>query len=162
MNIDYFKKLLRRSLDADSSSTAAAWGVLLLRGGAGTLIFYIHGWHKLEGGLDYLRHGTPWQLAKEVGEMHFPAPVASAFAATAVQFLCAPALALGLCTRLSAVVLTGVLGVAIAQNLLTDRDPQLAILYTLVVAAFALLGGGRFSLDGFITHKHSTQKPAKS
>ena len=39
-----------------------------------------------EGGLAYLQHGTPWTLAKEVAEMHFPAPVASAFAATALQF----------------------------------------------------------------------------
>jgi uncharacterized membrane protein YphA (DoxX/SURF4 family) len=147
MTIQSLKYLLRQSLDASPSSASTAWGLLLLRGGAGCLIFYIHGWHKLEGGLAFLRNGTPWQLAREIAEMHFPAPVASAFAATAAQFIFAPLLALGLFTRLSGAILTCVLGVAIAQNLLADRDPQLAILYTLTVAAFALIGGGRFSLD---------------
>ncbi len=139
--------LLVSLLSADTTTTAASVGLLLLRVGAGSLIFYIHGWHKLEGGIAYLQHGTPWKLAEEVAEMHLPAPVANAFAATAAQFLFAPLLALGCCTRLSGAVLTAVLGVAIAQNLLADRDPQLAILYTLVVASFAFLGGGRFSVD---------------
>jgi putative oxidoreductase len=135
------------SLDPDASSQAGTWGLLLLRVGLGGLIFYIHGWHKLEGGLAFLRNGTPWRLAEEVAGMHFPAPVASAFAATVAQFVCALLLALGLFTRVSAAILTSVLGVAIAQNLLANRDPQLAVLYTLTVAAFALLGGGRLSLD---------------
>lgn len=141
------KSWLQLSLDPDASSQAGTWGLLLLRVGLGGLIFYIHGWHKLEGGLAFLRNGTPWRLAEEVAGMHFPAPVASAFAATVAQFVCALLLALGLFTRVSAAILTGVLGVAIAQNLLANRDPQLAILYTLTVAAFALLGGGRLSLD---------------
>ena len=47
----------------------------------------------------------------------------------------------------AAALLVAVLGVAILQNLLAGRDPQLAILYTLVVATLALMGGGRFSLD---------------
>jgi hypothetical protein len=28
------------------------------------MIFYIHGWHKLEGWIAYLQHGTPWKLAE--------------------------------------------------------------------------------------------------
>ena len=79
--------------------------------------------------------------------MHFPAPVASAFAATFLQFLCSPLLALGLFTRLNAALLTGTLSVAILQNLLAGRDPQLAILYVLVLLSLVFLGGGRFSLD---------------
>ena len=75
--------LLRKSLDTDPSSPIATWGHLILRASIGAMIFYIHGLHKLEGGLAYLQHGTPWTLAKEVAEMHFPAPVASAFAACA-------------------------------------------------------------------------------
>lgn len=126
---------------------AAAWGVLFLRVGVGALIFYIHGWHKLEGGIAFLRDGTPWQLANEIAEMGMPAPLAAAFFATAVQFICAPLLALGFATRLNAAILTAVLGGAIAQNLIAHRDPQLALLYTLVVAAFVLIGGGRYSLD---------------
>lgn len=141
------KTALSNTLDADAGGRVAAWGILGLRAGTGLLIFYIHGWHKLEGGLAFLRDGTPWRLAEEVAEMHFPAPLASAFAATAAQFILAPLLAAGLCTRASAAILTTVLSVAVVQNILAGRDPQLAVLYTLVVAAFIFIGGGRFSVD---------------
>ena len=145
--------ILRKSLDTDPSSAMATWGHLILRASIGAMIFYIHGWHKLEGGLAYLQHGTPWTLLKEVGEMHFPAPVASAFAATALQFLCSPLLALGLFTRLNAALLTGTLSVAILQNLLAGRDPQLAILYVIVLLSLVFLGGGRFSLDALVSRR---------
>lgn len=147
MNSSLLKTTIRHSLDADAGGRVSAWGLLILRVGAGLLIFYVHGWHKLEGGLAFLRDDTPWRLAEEVAAMHFPAPLASAFMATAAQFLLAPMLAAGLFTRAAAAGLTAVLGVAILQNVLADRDPQLALLYTLVVAAFVLIGGGRFSLD---------------
>ena len=111
------------------------------------MIFYIHGLHKLEGGIAFILHGTPWKLAEEVAEMHFPAPVASAFAATIVQLVCAPSIAVGLLTRINAVLLTGTLSVAILQNVLAGHDPQLAILYVLVMVSMILLGGGRYSLD---------------
>lgn len=139
--------LLRKSLDTNPSSVVAAWGHLILRVSIGVMIFYIHGLHKLEGGLAYLQHGTPWTLAREVAEMHFPAPVASAFAATLLQFLCSPLVAFGLFTRLNAALLTATLSVAILQNLLAGRDPQLAILYVIVLLSLVFLGGGRFSLD---------------
>ena len=139
--------LWRKSLTVDSHNDAVAWGHLILRATAGLMIFYIHGLHKLEGGLAYLQHGTPWTLLKEVAEMYFPAPVASAFAATFLQFVCSPLVALGLFTRLNAALLTGTLSVAILQNLLAGRDPQLAILYVIVLLSLVFLGGGRFSLD---------------
>jgi uncharacterized membrane protein YphA (DoxX/SURF4 family) len=111
------------------------------------MVFYIHGLHKLEGGLAYLQHGTSWTLLKEVSEMHVPAPLISAFVATIVQFVCSPLVAVGFFTRLNAVLLTGTLSVAILQNLLAGRDPQLAFLYVIVLLSLVFLGGGRFSLD---------------
>ena len=117
------------------------------------MIFYIHGWHKLEGGFAYLQHGTPWKLAQEVAEMHFPAPLVSAFAATIVQFVCSPFVAIGCFTRLNAALLTATLSVAILQNLLAGRDPQLAILYVLVLLSLVFLGGGRFSLDALVSRR---------
>lgn len=138
---------LRRTLDTNPAAPAVAWGWLLLRAVTGTMVCYIHGWHKLAGGLAYLREGTPWKLVEEVAEMHFPAPVPSAFAATAVQLVGGALLAAGFYTRLNAFLLTGTLGVAVLQNLFAHRDPQLAVLYTLVAATFTLVGGGRYSLD---------------
>src|SRR5262245_45881542 len=118
-------RLLQASLNPDTQNRPAAVGHLILRAAVGLMIFYIHGWHKLEGGIAYLQHGTPWKLAEEVAQMHFPAPVASAFMATIVQFVSAPLLALGLFTRINAALLTATLSVAILQNLLAGRDPQL-------------------------------------
>lgn len=133
---------------------AAAAGLLLLRVVTGGLVFFVHGWHKLPGGLAYLRHGTPWPLAAEIAEMGLPAPVPAAYFATAVQFLAAPLLVLGLGTRIVALLLTAVLAGAVAQNLLSGRDPQLALLYATNMTALTLMGGGRYSCDAFLTGKH--------
>ncbi len=147
--------LLKQPLAADSVSDVQAWGQLILRVAVGLMIFYIHGWHKLKGGLAYLRKGTPWKLAEEVAEMRFPAPVASAFAATIVQFICSLFLVAGLLTRVNAALLAGALSVAILQNVLARRDPQLAILYVLILVALVFLGGGRFSLDALVLSRIS-------
>ena len=111
------------------------------------MIFYIHGVHKLLGWIAYLQHGTPWNLADEVAGLHFPLPLASAVAATLVQFICSAFVIVGLFTRINAALLAAALSGAILQNLLSGRDPQLAVLYTLVVATLILMGGGRYSLN---------------
>jgi putative oxidoreductase len=123
---------------------------LLFRVSLGAMIFFIHGVHKLQGALAYLRDGRPWTLREEVAEIHTPFPFASALAATVVQLLGGALLMAGLTTRPVALVLVITLGVAIYQNILTRRDPQLAALYVLGVATLALWGGGCFSLDALI------------
>jgi uncharacterized membrane protein YphA (DoxX/SURF4 family) len=77
--------------------------------------------------------------------MNFPAAVPSAFAATLVQFICSLFLVAGCFTRLNAALLTGTLSVAILQNVLAHRDPQLAMLYVVVLITLLFAGGGRFS-----------------
>jgi len=145
--------LIQRSMTVDSNGAAASVGHLFFRVAAGLMIFYIHGLHKLEGWIAYLRHGTPWTLAGDVAGMHFPAPLASAVAATLVQFICPLFLIAGLCTRINAALLVCALSGAILQNVLANRDPQLAILYTLVVATLVLIGSGKYSLDERLTAK---------
>lgn len=145
--------LFTQSLTVDSGSKLETWGHFLLRVSAGLMIFYIHGWHKLEGWIAYLHDGTPWKLAEEVAGMHFPAPLASAVAAMLVQFICSLFIVTGLFTRVNAALLACALSGAILQNLLAGRDPQLAILYTLVVMTLVLIGGGKYSLDARISSK---------
>lgn len=147
MNLSPVKRLFRQSVETRATGVALPWGLLILRVGSGAMIFYIHGWHKLLGGIAYLSHGTPWKLAEEVSEMHTPAPIAAAFLATGVQFICSLFLIAGLFTRINAALLAGALAGAVLQNLLAGRDPQLAILYTLVVVTFMATGAGRFSFD---------------
>jgi putative oxidoreductase len=144
-------KLLKNALSVKPDGPAASFGHLFLRISAGLMIFYIHGLHKLEGWIDYLQHGTPWKLVEEVAGMHAPAPLASAVAATLVQFNCSLFIVAGLFTRINAALLLGALSGAILQNLLAGRDPQLAILYTLVVITLLFMGGGKYSLDAKIT-----------
>lgn len=133
--------------DPSESSLAAAVGVLILRGGFGVIVFLIHGWHKLLGGLAHLNSGAPWMLAEEIAEMGAPYPFAVAFVATLIQLLCALGLVVGWNSRLNAALLAGVLGGAVVQNLSVGRDPQLAALYLLIAVALAFIGGGRFSID---------------
>jgi len=49
-------------------------------------------------------------------------------------------------TRLNAALLVAVFGMGIFQSLLSSRDPQLAILYTLIVLALAFVGADDFRL----------------
>ena len=88
--------------------------------------------------------------------MHFPAPLASAVVATLVQFVCSLFVVVGLFTRLNAALLAGALSGAILQNLLSGRDPRLAILYTVVVVTLTLMGGGSYSLDARMLGKEGS------
>ena len=151
--------LFKKSLLVEPNGTAASVGHLFLRVTTGLMIFYIHGLHKLEGWIAYLQHGTPWTLAEEVAGMHAPAPLASAVAATLVQFICSLFIVVGLFTRINAALLFCTLSGAILQNLLTGRDPQLAILYTITVTTLVLIGGGKYSLDARVLSKPSQQSP---
>jgi putative oxidoreductase len=153
--------LIKQSMTVDPNGTAASLGHLFFRVAAGLMIFYIHGLHKLEGWIAYLQHGTPWTLAEEVAGMRFPAPLASAVAATLVQFICSLFIFVGLLTRINAALLVCALSGAILQNLLASRDPQLAILYTLVVVTLVLIGGGKYSLDARLISKAERPSPEK-
>jgi putative oxidoreductase len=149
--------LVKNSLTVDPNGPAAHVGHLFLRVSAGLMIFYIHGVHKLEGCIANLQHGTPWTLEAEVAGMHMPAPLASAVTATLVQFICSLFIVAGWFTRINAALLVCALSGAILQNLLAGRDPQLAILYTLVVVSLILIGGGKYSLDARISAKGETR-----
>lgn len=73
--------------------------------------------------------------------MHFPAPLASAIRATILQFICPLFLDIGLFTRTSALLLTAVSSAAVLQNFVANRDPHLAILYTLIMVTLVFTGG---------------------
>jgi uncharacterized membrane protein YphA (DoxX/SURF4 family) len=89
--------------------------------------------------------------------MHLPAPLASAVAATLVQFICSLFVLVGWFTRINAALLVCALSGAILQNLLAGRDPQLAILYTIIVVTLVFIGGGKYSLDARASSKTEKQ-----
>ena len=85
--------------------------------------------------------------------MHFPTPLASAVAATLVQFIGSLFIVVGLFTRINAALLLCALSGAIFQNLLAGRDPQLAVLYSLVVLTIVFMGGGKYSFDARLSER---------
>ena len=93
-----------------------------------------------------------------LAEMNFPAAVPSAFAATLVQFICSLFLVADCFTRVNAAPLTGTLSVAILQNVLAHRDPQLAMLYVVVLITLLFAGGGRFSVDAKLSARFAGTK----
>jgi hypothetical protein len=60
--------LFKRFLVWDPGSPVSSWGHLILRVSAGLMLFCIHGWPKLEGGIAYLQHGTPWKLVEAIAQ----------------------------------------------------------------------------------------------
>ena len=140
--------------DGEMAITA---GHTLLRLTTGGLIFVVHGWHKMTGGLEYWQHGTGWPLLEDIHVMHLPAPVFQAWAATVVQLVCPLFLMVGCFTRANALLLVAVLGGAVLQNVLAARDPQLAFLYLLLVFTLLIMGGGKWSWDAW----QASAKPRK-
>jgi uncharacterized membrane protein YphA (DoxX/SURF4 family) len=151
MTTNSHSAVLNRTQSVPPATPAGAWGLLVLRVTTGLLLCYFHGWHKLLGAIEHLIYGHPWKLLEEVAELHLPAPLISALAATAAQLGCAALLIPGWFTRVNALLLAGVLSMALLQNLLAGRDPQLAALYLINLVALTLLGGGRFSLDAVLS-----------
>ena len=145
----------RRIVIGEPSDGLTGCGHLVQRVSAGPMIFYFNGWHKQEGWIAFHRDGTPWKLAEEVAAMRLPAPMSASLSAARVQFVSSLFLIAGCLTRIISALLVGVLGIAVIQNLLASRDPQLAILYTLVVLALAMMGGGRFSVDAWLSNRRA-------
>ena len=109
-------KLLRKAIEVEHWSSPATFGHLMLRAVTALMLFWFHGWHKLLEAVAFIRTGQSWRLVDEIAEMHFPAPEAIAFFATAVQFICSLLLTVGLFTRLNALLLAAILGGAVLQN----------------------------------------------
>jgi putative oxidoreductase len=114
------------------------------------MVFFFHGLPDVTQVATYLGTGVTSNYLDAVAEMDMPAPALAAGLSAAALLLGGLLLTVGLLTRPVAAVLTGVLCGALAQNLMTSRDPQLAGLYALVALTFALAGGGRYSLDAVL------------
>jgi putative oxidoreductase len=123
------------------SDTSSALGLLMLRLGTCGLLIVQHGWPKLahfaersQSFSDPLHVGSPFSLALTVfGEV-----------------VCAACVLLGFATRFMVIPILIQFGVIIF--VVHGADPfnkrELAIMYTIPLLAIALLGPGRFSIDG--------------
>ena len=104
----------------------------------------------------YLWDGQAWGFVDLIAETGAPLPGIVAPAFFLVSLLAVVSLVLGLITRVSAVVLTGlaVLAFSTAYGLGYAEN---ALLYLLIFGAIVLLGPGVLSLDAILTYR----KPPK-
>ena len=121
--------------------TAKDLGLLALRVGVSGMLIFNYGWPKLVHFADRsTRFSDP---------LHVGSPVSLALAISAELF-CATAVLLGFATRYAVVPLLILFGVIIfvvkGGEAISERE--LAILYAIPFLAIALLGPGRFSIDG--------------
>ena len=98
-------------------------------------------------------------------ESHIPFPHASALFASLVEFACGAGLALGLLTRLCALVLAADMIVAVATNRihsiqasgvfawLDDFLYLPEVLYVMILVWLIFSGPGRYSIDGLIARR---------
>jgi uncharacterized membrane protein YphA (DoxX/SURF4 family) len=120
------------------------------------MVVFIYGVHNVSDVAYHLHNGAVSKFLDEITAMGVPAPTLFATLAAGGQLLGGLFVGAGLLTRAAAGGLTLVLFGAITQNLSSNRDPQLAILYAMISLFFTLSGGGRYSLDAlFWNHNHA-------
>ena len=119
------------------------YGILLLRLGAGGLLFGAHGLPKLLQWSERApRFANPIGLGPEVS-----------FALVVfAEVVCALAVALGLATRLAAapIVFFLLIGAFVQHAADPFREKELALAYLVSFATLTLTGGGRYALDTLI------------
>jgi len=119
-------------------------GFLVMRAGAG-IMMATHGYGKIFG-------GRMEGFTTGVAEMGFPAPGFFAWLAALSELVGGVCLALGLGTRISAVLIGGTM--VVAAFIRHAGDPfskkELALLYLAIMIFFALCGGGKWAVDRWI------------
>jgi putative oxidoreductase len=129
---------MRRSKDSLNSI-----GLLVLRVGAGGLLFFGHGLPKLVHWSERVhRFANPIGLGPEV----------SFSLVVFAEVVCALAVALGLATRVAAApIVFFMLVAAFVQNAAEPfSEKELALVYLVPFAALTLTGGGHYALDTII------------
>jgi putative oxidoreductase len=139
-------------------SMSASLGLLVLRVAAGASLAMNHGWVKF--------HDPDFKskFFGMVGGMGLPASNALAWAAIGAELVGGILLALGFLTRISALMILGVMGVAIWKIHLPSHQGfagmELPVLYGSIAVAFLLGGAGRISLDGMLFGKGKKEETA--
>lgn len=125
-------------------SVLADFGFTVLRVFAGLAMALAHGWGKVQGPSE--------QFISGIAQMGFPAPTFFAWSAAITEFAGGIMFALGLFTRLNALLLCGTMLVAgLLMHGVVLGDPfsgmEKALLFAAVFFAFLMAGSGRFSID---------------
>ncbi len=124
-----------------SKESASNLGLLVLRVALGTQMAALHGADKLR---NFSERVAAFPDPLGLGHRH------SLTLTVAAQFFCAILLVLGLASRLAALTLSFVMGVAVFLQQAPEpwKKKEMAALYFSGFLTILLLGPGRFSLDG--------------
>ncbi len=115
-------------------------GLLVTRGGAGSMMLFFHGIPKLK----MLLGSTPITFPDPLGLGVLPSFYLSTFA----EVVCSVCLILGFLTRPTATILTFNMLVATFFHFSSDgKIAELPAIYTLMYFAITFLGAGKISLD---------------
>jgi putative oxidoreductase len=118
-------------------------GILLLRVGAGGMLFFAHG-------LPKLLHWT--ELAHKFANPVGLGPEVSFSLVVFAEVVCAGAVMLGVATRVAAapIVFFLLVGAFVQHGRDPFADKEMALVYLVCFATLTLTGGGRYALDTFI------------
>lgn len=137
---------MKRLFSTRVSDNAFGFAMLLLRLGAGGLMLVNHGWGKLQNFSS---------LTSQFGDPIGLGPTVSAALTTFAEFFCAAFIVLGLFTRLAAIPLVIVMGVAFfivhkSQYAPGPGSGELALLYLACFLTLLFAGPGKYSVDRMI------------
>ncbi len=141
---------MQNVLDCSCVSRWNGIAPLILRVSVG-LIFAMHGWQKLQGGVD--------QVAGFLGSLGFPAPEVFAILLIAAELVGGIMLILGLFTHWVSKILAVVAVIAFATVhatkgfFMSGGGYEFILLILAVTVALIFLGPGKFSLDGALKKK---------
>lgn len=124
-------------------------GWLIIRAVPALMLFLFHGWGKLMGGVGFLQ-GKEWGLVGFVTKLGLPLPVLFAVCAALAESIFALMLAAGFLTRLSALIVSLNMLVAVTYHVSTKTAFDFAAMYLVCAAVFILVPPGRYSLDELI------------
>lgn len=142
----------------DQNTRAFDWGMLLLRAGAGLMLFYFHGLGKLTSAYANLVHGQEWGFIAGVAGLGFPFARFFAVCAALAESVGGLLLAAGLFTRYAAIPVGFTMLVASYRHVTTDMRYELAAIYLLIAVLFGLVGPGRYSIDEWLKSRVKTEK----
>lgn len=133
-----------------------SWGLVLLRIGVGASLAAIYGWPKAAGLAAVLGSGhgiADWGFTHFLAAMGFPLPVLFAICALLNETLAATAVACGLLTRWSAVIVATGMAIALDVSLRLHEEPLRAALYVFLFATVAVAAPREFSLGALLRNR---------
>ena len=130
-------------------SARADWGLLVMRLGYSSLLFWLHGGPRLARAFNYIFLRQPWPFVSLVQDIGFPFPPVFAVLSALAESIAAVFVALGFYTRWAALMIAINMTVALYNETATGDPFELPALYCLSALVLVVTGAGLYSVDGY-------------